>query len=202
MDIVSTLKQIAFSIFVRRKKWIVLTTLGALTLILPVVYLISREPPRYQTTATIFLESKAASSLFDEFSPYRPLSVQLAILQSRALAQSVIEALPRASVQDLILNPYGQDYRADVQNWFRRWRGEAPLVDSPEIRALEELWAARVAFFPQGVSGIVQLRADASNPRVALDIANTYIEVLVARTRSFNVDDATTTREYLSQPHA
>jgi succinoglycan biosynthesis transport protein ExoP len=202
MDIVSTLRQVASSLFVRRKKWIVLTTLGALTLLLPVAYLISREPPRYQTTATIFLESKAVTPLFEEFSPFRPLSVQLAILQSRALAQSVIEALPRASVQDLIANPYGRDFRVDIQNWFRRFRGEAPVVESPEVLALEELRAARVAFFPMGASGIVQLRAEASNARVALDIANTYIEVMHARTRSFNVDDAKTTREYLAQQGA
>lgn len=202
MDIVSTLKQVAESLFVRRKKWIVLTVVGALTMLLPVAYLISREPPRFQTTATIFLESQAGTPLFAEFSPYRPLSVQLAILQSRALAQSVIEALPRASVQDLIANPYGHDYRVDIQNWFRRFRGETPVVDSPEVRALEELRAARVAFFPQGPSGIVQIRAEASNARVALDIANTYIEVLLARTRSFNVDDAKSTREYLSQQGA
>ena len=202
MDIVSTLKQVALSLFVRRKKWIALTVAGALVLFLPLAYLISREPPRYQTTATIFLESKAVSPLFEEFSPYRPLSVQFAILQSRALAQSVIEALPRASVQDLIANPYGHDYRVDVQNWFRRLRGEPPVVDSPEVRALEELRAARVAFFPQGGSGIVQIRAEASNPRVALDIANTYIEVLLARTRSFNVDDAKSTRDYLQQQGA
>ncbi len=199
MDIVSTLKQVALSLFVRRKKWIAITVAAALVLFLPVAYLISREPPRYQTTATIFLESKAGSPLFEEFSPYRPLSVQLAILQSRALAQSVIEALPRASVQDLIANPYSHDYRVDVQNWFRRLRGEPPVVDSPEVRALDELRAARVAFFPQGGSGIVWIRADASNPRVALDIANTYIEVLLARTRSFNVDDAKSTRDYLQQ---
>src|SRR5439155_7384815 len=202
MDIVSTLRQVASSLFVRRKKWIVLTTLGALTLLLPVAYLISREPPRYQTTATIFLESKAVTPLFEEFSPFRPLSVQLAILQSRALAQSVIEALPRASVQDLIANPYGRDFRVDIQNWFRRFRGEAPVVESPEVLALEELRTARVAFFPMGGSGIVQLRAEASNARVALDIANTYIEVMHARTRSFNVDDAKTTREYLAQQGA
>ena len=202
MDIVSTLKQVAESLFVRRKKWILLTVIGALAVFLPVAYLISREPPRFQTTATIFLESQAGTPLFAEFSPYRPLSVQLAILQSRALAQSVIEALPRASVQDLIANPYGHDYRVDIQNWFRRLRGETPVVDSPEVRALEELRAARVAFFPQGPSGIVQIRAEASNARVALDIANTYIEVLLARTRSFNVDDAKSTREYLSQQGA
>src|SRR6266545_1117599 len=185
MDIVSTLKQVAESLFVRRKKWILLTVIGALAVLLPVAYLISREPPRFQTTATIFLESQAGTPLFAEFSPFRPLSVQLAILQSRALAQSVIEALPRASVQDLIANPYGHDYRVDIQNWFRRFRGEAPVV-----------------FFPQGPTGIVQIRAEASNARVALDIANTYIEVLLARTRSFNVDDAKSTREYLSQQGA
>src|SRR5215467_13024599 len=202
MDIVSTLKQVALSLFVRRKKWIALTVAGVLLLFLPLAYLLSREPPRYQTTATIFLESKAGSPLFEEFSPFRPLSVQLAILQSRALGQSVIEALPRASVQDLIANPYGHDYQVDIQNWFRRLRGEAPVVDSPEVRALEELRAARVAFFPQGASGIVLIRAEASNPRVALDIVNTYVEVLLARTRSFNVDDAKSTRDYLQQQGA
>jgi capsular exopolysaccharide synthesis family protein len=199
MDIVSTLKQVAMSLFVRRKKWIILTTAAALALLLPVAYLVSREPPRYQTTGMIFLESKAGTPLFQEFSPFRPLAVQLAILQSKILAQSVIEALPRSSVEDLIANPYSSDLRVDVQNWFRRLRGIAPIVDSPEVRALEELRGARVAFFPHGATGIVQIRADASNPRVALDIANTYIEVMLARTRSFNVDDAKSTREYLTQ---
>src|ERR1700730_5372542 len=117
MYIVSTLNQIAQALSVRRKKWSTLTVVGALAVLLPVAYLISREPPRYQTTATIFLESQAITPLFAEFSPFRPLSVQLAILQSRALAQSVIEALPRASVQDLIANPYGHDFRVDLQNW-------------------------------------------------------------------------------------
>src|SRR5215468_356248 len=199
MDIVSTLKQVALSLFVRRKKWIVMTTVAALALFLPVAYLISREPPRYQTTATIFLENRAPAALFQEFSPFRPLPVQLAILQSKALAQSVIEALPRASVEDLIANPYNSDIRVDIQNWFRRLRGIAPVVESPEVRALEELRNARVNFFPMGATGIVQVRAEASNPRVALDIANTYVEVMLARTRSFNVDDAKNTREYLTQ---
>ena len=202
MDIVSTLKQVALSLFVRRKKWIVVTTVAALVLFLPLAYLLSREPPRYQTTATIFLENKAPTTLFQEFSPFRPLPVQLAILQSKVLAQSVIEALPRASVEDLIANPYNSDLRVDIQNWFRRLRGMAPVVESPETRALEELRNARVAFIPQGATGIVQVRAEASNPRVALDIANTYVEVMLARTRSFNVDDAKNTREYLTQQSA
>src|SRR5262245_12836805 len=136
MDIVSILKQVALSLLVRRKKWIVLTVAGALVLFLPVAYLISREPPRYQTVATIFLESKAGSPLFEEFSPYRPLAVQLAILQSRGLAQSVMEALPRASVQDLIANPYGHHYQVDILHCIRRLRGEAPAEGRPADRAV------------------------------------------------------------------
>jgi polysaccharide biosynthesis transport protein len=199
MDILTTLKQVALSLFARRKKWLFVTSALALAVFMPAAYLLSREPPRYQTVATIFLESKAGSPLFQEFSAFRPLSVQLAILQSRILAQSVLESLPRASVEDLIVNPYSQDYRVELQNWFRRMRGAAPIVESPEVRALEELRNARVNFVPQGSTGIVQIRADASNPRVALDIANTYVEVLLARTRAFNVDDAKSTREYLNQ---
>jgi capsular exopolysaccharide synthesis family protein len=199
MDILTALRQVAWSLFVRRKKWIILTTSLAVALLVPVAYLMSKEPPRYQTVATVFLESKAGSPLFQEFSPFRPLSVQLAILQSRILALSVLEALPRASVEDLIVNRYSVDFWLESQNWFRRLRGLPPIVESPETRALEELRNARVNFNPQGATGIVQLRAEASNPRVALDIANTYIEILLARTRSFNVDDAKSTREYLSQ---
>src|SRR5712692_2424930 len=199
MDILTTLKQVALSLFARRKKWIIIATALALAVCVPAAYLLSKEPPRYRTVATVFLESKAGTPLFQEFSPFRPLPVQMAILQSRILAQSVIEALPRATVDDLITNPYTVDYQVQVQNWFRRMRGAPPIVESPETRALQELRNARVSFGPQGASGIVQIRAEASNPRAALDIANTYIEILLARTRAFNIDDAKSTREYLTQ---
>jgi flagellar hook-basal body complex protein FliE len=53
--------------------------------------------------------------------------------------------------------------------------------------------------FPRRGGGIVEITAEASKPRVALDIANTYVDVLVTRTRSFNIDDAKSTREYLTQ---
>jgi capsular exopolysaccharide synthesis family protein len=202
VDILTIIKQVALSLFVRRKKWIVVTSALALALFLPAAYLMSKEPPRYRTSTIVYLENRAPSMLFQEFSPGRPLPVQLAILQSGILAQSVIEALPRASVSDLIDNPYSQDYWLDLQNRLRRLRGLQPIVESPERRALAELRNARVAFNSLGGSGLVEIRAEASNPRVALDIANTYVEVLLARTRSFNVDDAKNTREYLAQQNA
>ena len=199
MDILTTLKQLALSLFSRRKRWVVLATGLALVLMLPAGYLLSKEPPRFRTSAVVFLESKVDRiSLFQEFSS-RPMPVQMALLQSRALAEAVIEALPRSSVADLIENPYSRDYWLELQNSLRRFRGQELLVESPQRLALTELQAARVRFSTQRGGGIVEIIAEASKPRVALDIANTYVDVLVTRTRSFNIDDAKSTREYLTQ---
>ena len=173
-------------------------------MLLPAVYVLSKEPPRYRTTATILIENKAdRAPVFQEFSPYRPLPVQLAILESRLLAASVIETLPKTSVDDLIHNPYGRDYFGDLMDWVARVRGKEVTTPSPRRQAIAELRRDRVKFITQpGNSGIVEIQAEASQPQIALDIANTYIEVLLARTRSFNVDDAKSTREYLSQQTA
>jgi capsular exopolysaccharide synthesis family protein len=204
MDTRTVLKQVALSLFARRKKWIVLTTLAALVLLVPVAYLLSKEPPRFRTTATILIETRSdRTPVFQEFSPSRPLPVQLAILQSRLLAASVVEALPKAAVDDLLHNPYGRDYIGDLMEWVGRLRGKEPSTPTPQRRAVGELRRDRVRFVSQsGSSGIVEIQAEASQPQIALDIANTYIEVLLARTRSFNVDDAKNTREYLSQQTA
>ena len=201
METRTVIKQVALSLFARRKKWIVLTTLAALVLLVPAAYVLSKEPPRYRTTATILIENKAGREpVFQEFTPNRPLAVQLAILQSRLLAASVVEALPKASLDDLLHNPYGHDYIGDLMDWIGRLRGKEPAAPTPQRRAVSELRRDRVKFTSGGGgTGIVEISAEASQPQIALDIANTYIEVLLARTRSFNVDDAKSTREYLSQ---
>jgi len=205
MDTRTLLLQLARSLFARRKKWIALTMLTSLALLVPAAYLLSKEPPRHRTVATVLIENKAdRAPVFQEFSPTRPLPVQLAILQSRLLAASVVEALPKAAVEDLVNKPYGRDYWGELQDWIQRRRGiEKTPVLNPQRRAVSELQGDRVRFVPQpGTSGIVEIQAEASQPQIALDIANTYIEVLLARTRSFNVDDARSTREYLSQQSA
>ncbi len=201
MDTRTVIKQVAASLFARRKKWMVLTSVATFCALAPAAYLLSKEPPRYRTSATIFIENKAERApVFPEFSPVRPVPVQLAILQSRLLAASVVEALPRSAYEDLIQKPYSKDYWGDFMNWIGRLRGQEPPVDNPARRAVLELQGSRMKFITQpGNSGIVDIQADASQPQVALDIANTYVEVLLARTRSFNVDDAKSTREYLSR---
>jgi succinoglycan biosynthesis transport protein ExoP len=202
MEILMTLKQLGQAVLLRRKKWVVLSSLVALAAMLPAAYVMSKEPPRYRTSATVLVESRPERNpLFQEFAPFRPLPVQLAILRSRSLAESVIESMPRGSVDDLIENPYHRDVTLDVQNWLRRLRGQEPVVESPQRRALTELQQARVRFNAPGETGIVYMSAEATKPRVALDIANTYLEVLISRTRSFNVDDTRTTREFLEQQY-
>ena len=204
MDLLITLKQIVQAVLLRRKKWIALATVAALVAFLPAAYLLSKEPPRYRTTATILVESRPEKTpIFQEYAPFRPLAVQMAILRSRSLAESVIDTMPRASVDDLTENPYDRNFTLEFQNWLRQLRGEEPVVESPQRRALAELQQARVRFTSGGHdTGIVFVSAEATKPRVALDIANTYIEVLISRTRSFNVDDTRATREFLEQQYS
>jgi capsular exopolysaccharide synthesis family protein len=203
MDILKVLKQVALSVLARRKKWVLIAFLAALGLFVPVAYRMSDEPPRYRTSATILMETRPEGiAVFREFAPFRPLEVQLAILRSRGLAEAVVESLPRNSVEDLVQNPYTVDYMSMMQNWLRRLRGEEIVVESPQRRALNELRSSRLQFRPLGATGIVEVAAEASQPRVAMDIANTFVEVLVSRTRSFNVEDSKTSREFLDQQQA
>jgi polysaccharide biosynthesis transport protein len=183
----------------RRKRLALISMLAALALLVPAAHRLSKEPPRFKSSALILLEAKPDRvPVFQEFSPYRPLPVQLAILQSRSLAESVIDGLPKSSLQDLIENPYRVDYIQMMLNAYLRARGQEPEVESPQRRALSELQQARVKF-DMARDGLVTISAEASKPQVAVDIVNAYIETLMARTRSFNMDDARVTREFLEQ---
>lgn len=200
MDQWQIVTRIARGVYRRRKRLVGLTFVIAAVLLCPLAYYLSREPPRFRTSATILLEARPDRvPVFQEFSPYRPLPVQLAILQSRSLAEAVVDNLPKASLQDLVENPYHVDYLQVIKNFYLRWRGREPEVESPQRRALTELQKARVVFDTSKGNGIVDVIALASKPQVAIDIVNTYIEVLLGRTRSFNVDDARLSREFLEQ---
>src|SRR5262249_6897789 len=85
-----------------------------------------------------------------------------------------------------------------IKNFYRRLVGEAPEIESPNQRALKELQKSRATFVTD-INGIVTITAEASTPQVAVDIANTYIDVLLSRTRSFNIDDSRASREYRQQ---
>jgi polysaccharide biosynthesis transport protein len=200
MEVWEIVKRIAGGVARRRKAIAALTFGLALLAFGGLAYYLSNEPPRFRSQATILIEARPDRvPIFQDLSPFRPLSVQLAILNSRSLAEGVLESLPKVSVQDLVENPYYSDYWLQLTNTYRRFMGREPEIESPQRRALKELQNARVKFDVQGASGIVNLSASASKPQIAQDIVNTYTEVLLARTRTFNVDDARVSREFLEQ---
>ncbi|HXH83883.1 MAG TPA: polysaccharide biosynthesis tyrosine autokinase [Candidatus Tectomicrobia bacterium] len=197
MDTWRIVKRIAQGVLRRRKRLAVVCFLLAAVIALPTAYIVSKQPPRYRTTATILIEARPDRvPLFQEFSPFRPIGVQFAILRSRSLAEAVAEQLPKSSLQDLIEHSYQSDFQVLLGNLYTRLLGAEPEVESPHRRAVNELQRARVQFVTQK-NGLVNISTEASRPQVAIDIANGYIEALLARTRSFNIDDARVQREFL-----
>ena len=197
----SSVERLIRGILRRRKRLAVITSLVALVVLLPVAYYASKQPPRYRSGAVVLLEARPERvPVFQEVLPGRPLPVQLAILNSRSLAEAVVESLPKASLQELIETSYQVTFLESVNNVYLRWRGIEPFTPTPTRRALAELQRQRVTFTPwPDRSGIVTIAGEASRPNVAVDIVNTYLEALIARTRSFNVDDARVSREFLEQ---
>jgi polysaccharide biosynthesis transport protein len=191
--------RIARAVLRRRKRLLVVTFTAAIVLFVPAAYFLSKATPRYRATAVVLLEARPdGGPVFKEYSPFRPLPVQLAILESRAMAEGVLESLPKNAVRDLIDHPFSVDLVSTLHNTYLRLRGLEPEVQNPSRAALRELKNSRVKFTPTR-DGIVEITADASEPQIAVDIANTYIEVLLSRTRSFNIDDAKTSREFLER---
>ena len=50
--------------------------------------------------------------VFQDMSPNRPFPVQMAILSSRSLAETVVENLPKASLQELLETSYQANFAA------------------------------------------------------------------------------------------
>ena len=201
MESWSILDRIARGVMRRRKRLGLITLVVTLFALLPIAYFASKEPPRYRSSAVVLLEARPERvPIFQELSPVRPLPVQMAILTSRSLAESVVESLPKSSLQELVETSYQVDYWQRLHNAYLRWRGIEVATPNPTRVALAELQKARVSFIP-GVekSGIITVSAEASRPNVSIDIVNTYIEALMARTRTFNIDDSRVQREFLEQ---
>ena len=192
------LKRLTQGIVRRRKRLVLLSVVVALMILLPVAYYLPKAPPRFRSTATVLLQTQPNPvPVFQEFAPSRPLAVQLSILKSRSLAESVLEMLPEAARKDLIENPLYVDYFELIYNAYVRLRGVEPQAPDPQRRAVQELRQGRLKHDTAAGEGLIDLSAEASKPQAAIDIVNTYVEVLLSRTRSFNVEDSRVAREFL-----
>ncbi len=198
MDI-TLLKRIALGVIRRRKRFVLLFAAAGIVFFAPAAHYMSKEPPHYRSSATLLIEARPDKvPVFQEYSPVRPLPVQLAILKSRSLAEGVLDTLPKTALQDLLDRPYNVDYLGAALNAYNRLRGFPVEIPSPRRRALAELQQGRMRFEPRA-DGIVEITAEASKPQLAVEIVTTYVDVLLSRTRTFNIDDTRTSREFLEQ---
>jgi polysaccharide biosynthesis transport protein len=201
MESWSILERLVRGVVRRRKRLALITVLVALFVLLPLAYQASKEPPRFRSSAVVLLEAQPDRvPIFRDLSPIRPLAVQMAILSSRTLAETVVENLSNASRQEILETSYQVDYWQPLYNAYLRWRGIEVPAPNPAHAALAELQRARVTFNPGAEkSGVIGISAEASRPNVSVEIVNGYIEALMARTRTFNIDDSRVSREFLEQ---
>jgi capsular exopolysaccharide synthesis family protein len=167
---------------------------------LTLVYLTSRTS--YVSSATIAIEP----SLLDQTPLFRDLvrkdtiATYLVLLKSRSFTEGVVETLPKESFEELLSDSQYTDHVLSLTNWVKRWMGKPPTVLSPQERAVAELQNARMEFaqVPQA-PGVLSIKGSASKPRVAMDLVNTHIQLLLSRTRTSNQEETRKAREFLEQ---
>lgn len=154
-------------------------------------------PHMYEATATLFLvPSKEEPPFMREFIASDANALYLVMLRSRSLAQAVVDSLPRESRDELIQNQLLGDYMLLVMNRVRRLLGRDVIVYSPQEMLVRELREARMSF-AISKDGTVHITAVAFHSRVATDLANSYVEVLLARSAATAREQARMTRELI-----
>ena len=151
----------------------------------------------YEASATLFLvPDRSEPAILREFMSPAANALYTVMLRSRSLAQAVTEALPKESRDELTKRVVFRDYMLDAMNRIRRWTGREVVVYSPSEIAVRELQEARMTF-TVGKDGTVTITALAFSPRVAVALANTYVDVLLSRSGAVARQQARGTREQL-----
>ncbi len=116
------------------------------------------------------------------------------LLAGRSVREDVVRALPNETFGELL---EGRPYLREATNFLRGLLGRRPSVLIPEQRAVAELQRRSAFQISDEAAGIFYIRANASAPKAAMDIVNTYIQVLMNRTRSGSQEQARKIREFL-----
>jgi polysaccharide biosynthesis transport protein len=187
---------IASGISRRRKRLAIMTCAVACAIVLPTAHYLSKGPTSFQSMATILFEPSLEAG-HTHFGP-RSFAVQLAILQSRSLAERVLDALPPAVLAELRERPAG------VWGWVlvsltasERLVGVGGPTESARENELREL-QSRARFHPKG-EGVVVITTWGRSRESAMSLAGSYVDVLSSRTRAFTADDSRLTREFLER---
>jgi polysaccharide biosynthesis transport protein len=171
---------------------------GLLLATLPAIaWIVVSTQTTYEATATLFLAPpRSEPGFLRDYATPEATSLYVAILRSRSLAQAVHDALPRETREELSRQRLLRDWVLDVTNRMRRLRGQEVIVYSPAEQAVRELQEARMRF-NVARDGTVTLTATAFNPRVAGDLANTYVDVLLSRSSAVARQQGRNNRELL-----
>lgn len=183
----------------RHKLLVAATCLGIALPLLAVVYYATS--PLYLSQALISVEPSALSQIPFLREPPRDdaIASQLVLLKSRSLSEAVIDALPKDTLAELLAQPqhFGY-YWLRVTNKVKSWFGQPITVLSPHEQAVVELREARMEFLPlREAPNVFSISATATSPRVAVDLVNTHIQVLLSRSRSVDSQEAKKSREFL-----
>ena len=182
---------------VAANRWHLVIAIFLVVALPPIVWAVFLIPDTYEASATLFLlPEKSEPEYLREFTSPQVNMLYQVMLRSRSLAQGVVEALPKDSRDELSRRIGFSDYVLVVKNQIRRWQGQERIVYSPSELTIRELLHSRMAF-DIGRDGTVTVTATAFSPRVAADLANTYVDVLLARSSSFAREQARGTRELL-----
>ena len=120
----------------------------------------------------------------------------MVLLTGRSVGEDVVRALPNETFGELLAQER-RDYLMEASNFFRGLLGRRPFVRTPEQRAVAELQRRSEFQMSKEAAGILHIRANASTPKTAMDIVNTYLQVLLNRTRSGGQEQARKMREFL-----
>jgi len=191
VDYVRFLRRVALT------RWRIAAFGFALVLVPVVAWVLFLQTPTYEATATLFLSpEKAEPAFLKEYASPQANALYIALLRSRSLAQAVAESITKESREELLNQSALNDHLLTALNAIRRLQGKEVIVYSPQEQIVREIQSARVGF-AMDKDGTVAITALAYNPRVAVDLANTYVEVLLSRSSSYARQQARTTRELL-----
>lgn len=192
VDYVRFLRRVALT------RWRVAVIAFVLVVVPVVAWVLFFQTPTYEATATLFLvpDKTEQPAFLKEYLSPQANALYLALLKSRSLAGAVGEALTKESREELLNQNVFSDHLLTALNAVRRLQGKEVIVYSPQEQVVREIQSARVAFTIEK-DGTVAITALAYTPRVAVDLANTYVEVLISRSSSYARQQARTTRELL-----
>jgi capsular exopolysaccharide synthesis family protein len=156
--------------------------------------------PMYASRATISIEPAGLGQIPFVTEPSRrdTIATHMVLLRSRSLAEAVLEALPKDSQEELVAQPQHTDFWTKLRDAVASWLGKPLTVMSPREKALDELRLARMEFSStREAAHIFSIEATATTPRVATDLVNTHIQVLLSRSRSVEHEEARRARNFL-----